>query len=53
MSLLIEQISYLLVFLLLTFNKQMFPVLNVCLDSSDAATRDILKKKTFLKEAAF
>ena len=45
MSLLIEQISYLLVFLLLTLNKQMFPVFNVCLDSSDAAIRDILKKK--------
>ena len=46
-SLLIEQISYLLVFLLLTLNRQMLAVFNVCIDSWDAATRGILGKKRF------
>ena len=42
-----EHISYLLVFLLLTLNKQMLAVFNVCIDSSDAATRVELEKTVF------
>ena len=51
MSLLVEQISYLLVFPLLTLNKEMLAVFNICIDSSDAATRGVLEKKRFLKVA--
>ena len=48
MSLLTEQIPYLLVFPLLTLNKQMMVEFNICIDSSNAATRGVVGKKRFL-----
>ena len=38
-------------FLLLTLNKEMLAVFDVCIDSSDAATRGVLKKTPFLNVA--
>ena len=52
MSLLIDQISYLSVFLLLILNKLMLAVFNACIDSSDASTRGILEKKNVLLKIA-
>ena len=53
MSLLIDQISYLSVFLLLILNKLMLAVFNAFIDSSDASTSGILEKKCFIKNSCF